>query len=349
MSATFGKAAYTGNNKVLVAVVTRTKDRGLPAMVIQEPVKEKDIPTTRGTVKAAVLVGDKKCPEMIAMSIYDSKPVHFISMIAESIEWKEKIREVWNKVARQMQPIKFLRVNVNDDYNNKMNAVDVADQLRNQYRMDHWLRNRKWWWSVFMWSLGVLLTNAYVMYCRVQEEGNVPKKDRLTHYDFLLSVARAWIDRDETDIRVVRRLQEKKRKQRVLANQCAATQPTTSPAPAKKSRIDAAQSALISPPKSSSKAPRVNDNSLDPHKGALRSRLNHLDNFHCPEEPTCKIPSCALHRWLFGRANDSHGQTRNKIVACSLCQVNLCIPCFRTFHTVADMQSAKQELMSSLS
>jgi len=351
MSAKFGKGAYNGNNKVLVAGVTRTKDRGLPNMVIKEAVKEKDVTTTRGTVKAAVLEGDPTCPEMVALSIYDSKPVHFLTMIAESIEWIEKTREVWNKVTRRMQPIEFLRVNVNDDYNNKMNAVDVADQLRNQYRMDHWLRNRKWWWSIFMWSMGVLLTNAYILYCRVQEEGYVQKKIRITHYDFLLSIARAWIDRDETDIRMVCRLQEKKRRQVALAEQHMTSQATAtiiaSPSPPKRSRTVMA-TALISLPKSSSKAPRVNDNSLDPHKGALRSRLNHLANFHCPKEPTCKIPSCALHRWLLGRSNESHGQTRNKIVTCTLCQVNLCIPCFRTFHTVADLQSQREELISTL-
>jgi hypothetical protein len=51
-----------------------------------------------------------------------------------------------------------------------MNSVDVADQLRNQYRPDHWMRNRKWWWSLFIWGLGVATTNTYKMYCSMYDE-----------------------------------------------------------------------------------------------------------------------------------------------------------------------------------
>ena len=48
-------------------------------------------------------------------------------------------------------------------YNHGMEDVDIADQLRTRgvYQMDIWVRNRKWWWSMLFWSLGVLLTNAY--------------------------------------------------------------------------------------------------------------------------------------------------------------------------------------------
>ena len=48
--------------------------------------------------------------------------------------------------------------------NNTMGGVDIADQLRGTYRPDHWLRNRKWWWAMWYWSLGVHLVNAYIMY-----------------------------------------------------------------------------------------------------------------------------------------------------------------------------------------
>ena len=44
--------------------------------------------------------------------------------------------------------MKFLRLNQVDDYNNLMGGVDIADQLRGVYRPDHWLRNRKWRWSI---------------------------------------------------------------------------------------------------------------------------------------------------------------------------------------------------------
>jgi len=351
MSARFAKNAYNSKNQVLVAGVTRSKQRGVPLCVVQEPVEKKHLPTTRGTVKAAVLENDPKCPQLVSLSIYDNKPVHFISMIAESISWKENTRKVWNKHVRKMQEMKYLRVNVNDDYNHKMNPVDIADQLRNNYRMDRWLRNRKWWWSIYLWGQGVLITNAYIVYCHVMKEANVPKSQTLTHYDFLHSLATAWIDSDEEDIRSLRRIRQRKRK---LEHQHAsakkkriASTPQPTPQPIRKSSASANAAALtpdevVSIP---SKAPRVNDLTLHPTKGALRQRLDHLGCFHCPVLSKCRSPSCALHRCVLGREG---GQTREKIVSCSICQVNLCIPCFRTFHTMEDTPSKKDFLKLSM-
>ena len=58
----------------------------------------------------------------------------------------------------------FLRPEVTDMYNNGMNNVDIADQLRGTYRLDRWMRKRKWWWSIWMWGLQVLIVNAYVLH-----------------------------------------------------------------------------------------------------------------------------------------------------------------------------------------
>jgi len=145
MSAFFAKQAWNHERCVMVAGVAWTSGRGVPSCVLQETVKTNQLPTTRCEVKAAVLQGDSKCPDLIGLSIYDNKPVHFISMIAESIKWIVKCRKVWNRQLRQCDTVNFLRVNVNNDYNHKMNPVDVADQLRNNCRMDHWIRQRKWW------------------------------------------------------------------------------------------------------------------------------------------------------------------------------------------------------------
>ena len=46
----------------------------------------------------------------------------------------------------QMKSMKFLRLNVNDDCNNDMGYSDVADQLRNNCKFNHWFRNFQWWW-----------------------------------------------------------------------------------------------------------------------------------------------------------------------------------------------------------
>ena len=50
------------------------------------PIKKKN----RGTVLAADLVGDSKCPSLIAVSFNDTKTVHFLSMEADSIKLEDE-------------------------------------------------------------------------------------------------------------------------------------------------------------------------------------------------------------------------------------------------------------------
>ena len=64
-----------------------------------------------------------------------------------------------------------------DEYNRTMGNVDIAYQLRGSYRFDHWLRNRKWWWPILFWAIGVVLTNAYAMYVTVCEEYDIPSNN----------------------------------------------------------------------------------------------------------------------------------------------------------------------------
>ena len=78
------------------------------------------------------------------MSCYDTKPVNMLSTASETVEWVHKKRRVWPVVHQEVRSIGFLRLNFIDDYNNGMNFVDMSDQLRNQYRPDHWMRNSKW-------------------------------------------------------------------------------------------------------------------------------------------------------------------------------------------------------------
>ena len=75
-----------------------------------------------------------------------------------------------------------------------MGHVDVSDQLRGSYRIDRWVRNRKWWWSMFFWGIGVLLTNAYVVYRKVLLEEGVDKKNLLSQYQFRKEIALYWIN-----------------------------------------------------------------------------------------------------------------------------------------------------------
>ena len=59
-------------------------------MVLPEPVIQKELSVVdqvvTGTLEAAVLSGDDKCPALIACSVYESKPVHFLSTAATEIK-----------------------------------------------------------------------------------------------------------------------------------------------------------------------------------------------------------------------------------------------------------------------
>ena len=135
-SAAFCKAAYNHPRKVLVHGVTRKEMRSIPEYVKQEEEKcRKKQLTVRETVKAAVLKGDPKCPNLIATSIYDSKPVHYLSMCTE--KWSEVKKNVYNRETGEMDSMKFLWVNQIHKYSSEMGHVDMADQLRGAYRMDH--------------------------------------------------------------------------------------------------------------------------------------------------------------------------------------------------------------------
>ena len=52
----------------------------------------------RGTVKAAQLMGDPDMPDLVAVSVYDTKPVHFFSARCDKVQWIEKTRKVFDKV-----------------------------------------------------------------------------------------------------------------------------------------------------------------------------------------------------------------------------------------------------------
>ena len=81
-STTFCKMALNHPDKVLVHGVTQKGMCGIPACVIQEESKSKKKQLELiVTVKASVIQGDPDFPESIAKYFYDTKHVHYLSMV----------------------------------------------------------------------------------------------------------------------------------------------------------------------------------------------------------------------------------------------------------------------------
>jgi len=84
LSALFAKASYQHDKRLLIAGVCRPANKGLPnAVLTKEPKDKKKQIKQKNTVKAVVLEGDVECPDLLAIMFYDSKPVHFLSTVAD--------------------------------------------------------------------------------------------------------------------------------------------------------------------------------------------------------------------------------------------------------------------------
>ena len=77
--------------------------------------------------------------------------------------------------------VSFSRPNFVNIYNFDMNSVDRADHLRKNYSMGEGLRQRKWWFSIFLWGLDVAMVNAYLVYKSWMEMHKMTPK---SHYRF---------------------------------------------------------------------------------------------------------------------------------------------------------------------
>ncbi|KAK3269570.1 hypothetical protein CYMTET_21993 [Cymbomonas tetramitiformis] len=173
------------DRKKLGCGVCRTSGRGLPDCVIQKEVTKKaELEQAVGTIKVARSSDFR----VLAMSIYDSKPVHLMSSAHTQVREVVKSRKIWDSAQGKSTDLEFKRLNVIDDYNFCMNGVDLCDQIRNQYRTDGpWMRQRKWWWSIFLWALEVGKGNAFLLYRRRCEQR---QQKAMMHRVFIEMLAR---------------------------------------------------------------------------------------------------------------------------------------------------------------
>ena len=195
-SAKLCRLCYDMPQKVMVHGVTRPTLRGIPPIVKQEEVKKKgDLEKVRHTVKVAVLKGDEVVKDLVSVSVYDTKPVYFLSNACEEITWTEKEKKVYDSTKQQTFKLPFYRLNIIDFYNKNMGNVDLADQLRNHYRYDSvWHRNRKWWWAIWWWGFQLLLTNSYILYQKYHRM--IDSKSAVSHYDYIKEIALAWVNQE---------------------------------------------------------------------------------------------------------------------------------------------------------
>jgi hypothetical protein len=104
--------------EVLAHGVAWTNGRGLPLSIIQKEEKNRDrAEKLRGTTWAARLADSPDCPNLMVVSVYDTKPVHLLLTAADCVEWIVKQKTVWSVLEREKTFMKFLRLNVIDKYN----------------------------------------------------------------------------------------------------------------------------------------------------------------------------------------------------------------------------------------
>ena len=100
--------------------------RGIPPSVLQVEQKPRKYQIkVRGTVKAAILEVDVACPNLLVCSIYGTKPVHYLSMVCDTLKWVAMEKPRFNVETSMVDTLIFLRMNKIHKYNNTMGGVDI--------------------------------------------------------------------------------------------------------------------------------------------------------------------------------------------------------------------------------
>ena len=313
----------------MVYGVTRKSGRGIPKCILQEEVKTKDeLARVRGTLKVAKLVGDEKLQGLVAVSLYDTKPVYVLTNAIEQVKWIQKDRQLYDKTQNKKAPPPFYRINIIISYNYNMNNVDIADQLRGSYRWDHWMRKRKWWWSMYFWCIQMLLTNCYVLYKKYMILHN---KKPLSQYLFKYRICMCW-------------LHERYRPQlgrRGRGQESSARVDSVVTAPTVDDLSEITVCTRSTRKASPTRATRFTDKTLHPTEGSLKMRLDHTIQ-HWPLLKNADDSRCQMHAWA--TRGDKY---RCNIVYCKVCNVHLCLQCYTAFHCIYDLVAVKESFCLS--
>ena len=223
-----------------------------------------------------------------------------------------------------MREGKFLRLSVNDSYNMNMNNVDIADQLRGNYRTDRWMRKLKWWWALFFWGHNTMLVNAYVCY-KVFMGNN--GKTLGSHYEFWKMVVLAKVspadygaDKQQLPMAVQRRDHRFRTRTPSSSKRSISSLSSVSFSSRKKVKNDKCNYATVK---------RVSEDRSHLNITRLDLTLRH------PPEPNLRSsrnPSgicCFLWRWATGKKLSS------QLLRCVDCNVSLCSWCYGLYHTTS--------------
>ena len=156
-----------------------------------------------------------------------------------------------------------------------------------------------------------MMTNAYIIYLKVNEEYGLKKKDLLSHHDFQRAIALAWIGHDDNKLQ----LPSKRKRDGSVDDSIS---PLT---------IDFSVSTGRSGDKR--RCARITDDALKP-TGALCIRLDDTKD-HLPDKAK-QSARCSLHRYV-------GVETEKQVMYCATCNINLCVNCYRFFHKIPDPKS----------
>ena len=311
-SAKFSKAAYA--KEIYTHGVCRL-NRGFPSIVAQKEGKNKvEVLSKRNTLKAAVLKGDPECKGLLAVSIYDTVPVHMMTTATVMVKWIEKERDVYADTGDGQKAnvkMKYHRLNIIDYYNQNMHDVDISDQLRTNYRIDRNMRFRKWWWSIYWWCFQMLISNSYVLYCKYYKMHG--KTVPLDHYEYLEKIALAWLD--PLNHRQPLTLQQEDNS---ISNS------NHSSAYRSKRRLET-DGETESSALSKKKRQRITDNTIQ-SKYRTRTTMSTVC-FHPISSVQGKGCRCQLHYWALEK------RYRKNLLYCNECDVALCHQCWNIWHS----------------
>lgn len=164
-----------------LAMGTFRPSYGVPSCVLQKEVtkKKRDELKIRGRTLVAVHLEKK----LVACSVYDSKPVNFLSSDRSlPLGRTTRTKKVFNYEAERRIPIPIDCITYQSFYNSNMNGVDRHDHARTNYRVDgKWNREERWWKVHLNFIIDAAATNSYFIHKALCDEGQLKP---LSHKQF---------------------------------------------------------------------------------------------------------------------------------------------------------------------